>query len=109
MSAFLRLINATMLSLGKQNSQITNLAIKFINENRASFTGVLKKYTNELSLNTPSAPLVDEIVDNFTLLAQLCDFLNVRVCLTLLIIVLTKSLQYDSVASPTKPSLGMFS
>ena len=68
-----------MLSLGKQNSQIINLAIKFINENRASFTGVLKKHATEISLDNPSLHFIDEIIDNFTLLAQICGFLEVSV------------------------------
>ena len=66
-----------MLSLGKQNNQITSLAIKFITENRASFTGILKKHANDITLNNPTLHLIDEIIDNFTLLAQICGFLDV--------------------------------
>lgn len=66
-----------MLSLGKQNNQIVSLAIKFINENRASFTGILKKHANDISLNSAILHLIDEIIDNFTLLAQICGFLDV--------------------------------
>ena len=66
-----------MLSLGKQNSQIVNQAIKFIKENRASFTGILKKHANDASLNAASLHFLDDIIDNFTLLAQICGFLNV--------------------------------
>lgn len=66
-----------MLSLGKQNSQIMGQAVKFIKDNRASFTGILKKHANDSSLNTASLFFLDDIIDNFTLLTQLCGFLNV--------------------------------
>ena len=77
MSSFLRLINATVLSLGNQNSQIMNQAIKFISENRASFTGILKRYLSDGILDVPSSRLLDDLIDNFTLLAQICGFMDV--------------------------------
>ena len=77
MSSVLRLINSAVLSLGKQNSQIMKQALNFMHQNRASLTGVLKKKINDKFLNSNRISILDDVVDNITLLARISGFVKV--------------------------------
>jgi nuclear pore complex protein Nup205 len=78
MLSVLRVINAVVISRGQQNERTIQEARQFLSENRSSIVSVFKRNAGIGTQGTgPEAEILNELVDQFTLLMSVTDFLEV--------------------------------
>ena len=82
MLSVLRIINAVVLSRGQQNERTMNESRDFLAGNRASIVGIFKRSAGIGSQGVAKeSEVLDDLVDQFTLLISITDFLEVSGCM----------------------------
>lgn len=66
-----------MLSKGPENDQVINLARQFIEQYRASIMAIFKRNAKIGSAQANTTRVLEELVDNFTILITASGFLEV--------------------------------
>lgn len=97
----MRVINASVLSRGQQNTQVMTQGRKFLSENRLTVTAVLKRSAKLGNVDSHiSDDLVEELADAYVLLISLTKFLDVSSLEDLLTLQVTYSQQFEEKSRP---------
>jgi nuclear pore complex protein Nup205 len=75
--AVLRIINATILSVGPENDTMITQALEFLSYSRTTMVAIFKRYAKVGGLQVGTDYDLAPLVDAFTLLVSLTGFLNV--------------------------------
>ncbi|KAJ8608970.1 hypothetical protein MRB53_039409 [Persea americana] len=76
--AALRVVNAIVLSCGDQNEQTISQARRFLDSYRPCMISILKRNANIGSLGKDHAVILEQLVDNFSVLVTAAGFIEVR-------------------------------
>lgn len=74
----LKIVNAVVLSKGSENDQVTSLAQHFLEDHRSTIVAIFKRNAKiGAGAGEQNSKVLEEIVDNFTVLITAARFLSV--------------------------------